>query len=105
MSQPAARWGRWSEDRLPPARGDPRRVTWVGAPPAEGDEARVVYEAPSERGASGWEALVCDVAERLYWEDFPTGGWGSDIGLFRSPYAREARKLLKRLGGRRIVVD
>jgi len=42
------------------------RVAWIGGPPSD-DDARVLWEALTARGLTGYDAVIEAVSERLFY--------------------------------------
>jgi hypothetical protein len=84
--------------RQPGDIGTDARVVWVGGAPGD-DDARTVWEALAGGRLAGYDAVVEDVAERLFRRDLARSGAVADLAFFQSFYRVYARQILQRLDG------
>ena len=76
----------------------PETVTWIGQPPSD-EDGQLAWEICQSHSVMSHEALVEELAERLFRRDLARMGEAADIGLLASLYRGYAREVIHRLEG------
>lgn len=82
-----------------------KRVSWIPGEVPRSEEEEILHDALTQRGLETFGDVKDYLADTLYWRDFLRGGWATDIALLRPLYAREAREIIEKLQGVRLLIE
>lgn len=82
-----------------------KRVSWIAGEVPRSEEEEILHDALTQRGLETFGDVKDYLADTLYWRDFLRGGWATDIALLRPLYAHEAREIIEKLQGVRLLIE